>query len=173
VADTQDLLTVGEVAECVERLGREIAAVIDDDTVVAVLLTGGLWFAADLTRALYRQGCSPLFDAIWLGSYGDAKTSSGAIAVLAGPQRPVAGRRVLLLDDVLDTGASLIHARDLMLAAGAVEVLTAVFAAKPWPTPRAIAPDFVGWQAPARFLAGYGMDVAGRERGRPGVAALD
>jgi hypoxanthine phosphoribosyltransferase len=60
-----------------------------------------------------------------------------------------------------------------MLAAGAVEVLTAVFAAKPWPTPRAIAPDFVGWQAPARFLAGYGMDVAGRERGRPGVAALD
>jgi hypoxanthine phosphoribosyltransferase len=80
---------------------------------------------------------------------------------------------VLLIDDVLDTGKSLTHARRIVLEAGAVAVQTAVFARKPWPTAREIDPDFVGWEAPARFLAGYGMDVAGRDRGRPGIAALD
>ncbi len=153
-------------------MAKAIAPAIDDETVVVALLTGGLWLAADLTRALYRLGRNPLFDALWLASYGDAQESSGNIAVHAGLQRPVQGRRVLLLDDVLDTGRSLLHARETVLEAGAVQVMTAVFARKPWPTEREIAPDFVGWEAPARFLAGYGMDVAGRDRGRPGIVAL-
>ena len=61
----------------------------------------------------------------------------------------------------------------LVRDAGARRVLTAVFAAKPWPTPRAIEPDFVAWQAPARFLVGYGMDDAGKHRGLPYVGAMD
>lgn len=168
-----DLLSPEAVALCVEQMSKAIAPAIDDDTVVVAMLTGGLWFAADLTRALYHQGRNPLFDALWLASYGDAQASSGEVAVLAGPQRPVAGRRVLLLDDVLDTGKSLADACKIVAGAGATGILTAVFARKPWPTPREITPDFVGWEAPARFLAGYGMDVAARERGRPGICALD
>ncbi|HEY9217476.1 MAG TPA: phosphoribosyltransferase, partial [Phenylobacterium sp.] len=56
---------------------------------------------------------------------------------------------------------------------GAAEALTAVFARKPWPTPRAIEPDFVAWEAPAAFLVGYGMDRAGQFRGLPYIGALD
>ena len=52
-------------------------------------------------------------------------------------------------------------------------VLTAVFASKPWPTERALQPDFVAWEAPPRFLVGYGMDVAGGMRGIPYVGAMD
>jgi hypoxanthine phosphoribosyltransferase len=52
-------------------------------------------------------------------------------------------------------------------------VLSAVFARKPWPTPRAVEADFVAWEAPARYLVGYGMDDAGRMRGLPGVGAMD
>ena len=52
-------------------------------------------------------------------------------------------------------------------------MLTCVFASKPWPEPRALTPDFVGWEAPARYLVGYGLDSAGRMRGLPGIAALD
>jgi hypoxanthine phosphoribosyltransferase len=167
------LLSPEAVALCVERMAQAIAPAIDDDTVAVALLTGGLWFAADLTRALYQLDRNPLFDALWIASYGDAQESSGEVVVLASLQRPVTGRRVLLLDDVLDTGASLIQARRIVLEAGAAQVLTAVFARKPAPLGRQIEPDFVGWEAPARFLAGYGMDVAGRDRGRPGVAALD
>ena len=50
---------------------------------------------------------------------------------------------------------------------------TAVFARKPWPEKRAMAPDFVAWEAPARYLVGYGMDAAGEYRGLPYISALD
>ena len=49
----------------------------------------------------------------------------------------------------------------------------AVFARKPWPTQRAMEPDFVAWEAPGRFLVGYGLDVAGTMRGLPFIGALD
>ena len=167
------LLSETEVAARVEALAARLAPVIDDEAVIVCLLTGGLWFAADLTRSLARLGRQPLFDALWPSSYGDERASGGVVSVHAGPQRSVEGRDVVLVDDVFDSGLSMSEAARLMTAAGARRVWTTVFARKPWPAPRAIEPDFVAWDAPARFLVGYGMDDAGRLRGWPGVAAVD
>ena len=167
------LISQAEVEGRVEVLAAAIAPRLDDDTVVVCLLTGGLWFAADLTRALSRQGRSVGFDALWLASYRDERQSAGRCEVRADLQRPIAGRTALIVDDVFDTGLSLSEAVRLVRDSGARQVLTAVFARKPWPTPRAIEPDFVAWEAPARFLVGYGMDAAGRMRGLPYVGAMD
>ena len=167
------LLGEAEIAARVAGLARRIAPEIDDETVAVCLLTGGLWFAADLTRALARAGRHVRFDALWLASYGDDKASKGAVEVRAACQRPLDGRTVLILDDVLDTGLSLAEAARLVREAGAARVLTCVFARKPWPQPRALEPDFVGWEAPARYLVGYGLDSAGRFRGLPDIRALD
>ncbi|HWA64051.1 MAG TPA: phosphoribosyltransferase family protein [Caulobacteraceae bacterium] len=167
------LLGEAEVAARVEDLARRLAPRVDDDTVAVCLLTGGLWFASDLTRALARLGRYVAFDALWLASYGDARASLGRCEVRADLQRPLNGRKALVLDDVIDTGLSLGEAARLVRDAGAAEVITAVFARKPWPTPRALEPDFAAWDAPARFLVGYGMDAAGRMRGLPCIAAAD
>ena len=167
------LMSEEEVAARVEALAKEIAPRIDDRTVAVCLLTGGLWFCSDLTRALSRQGRNIGFDALWLASYGDERASRGRCEVRADLQRPLAGRTALVVDDVFDTGLSLSEAARLVRDAGASAVLTSVFARKPWPTPRAIEPDFVAWEAPARFLVGYGMDVAGAYRGLPYIGALD
>jgi hypoxanthine phosphoribosyltransferase len=167
------LISEAEVARRVADLAERIAPRIDDDTVAVCLLTGGLWFAADLTRALARLGRMVRFDALWLASYKDERRSTGRCEVRADLQRPIAGRKALVLDDVFDTGLSLSEAYRLVRDSGAGEVMTAVFARKPWPTPRAMEPDFVAWEAPARFLVGYGMDVAGRMRGLPYVGAMD
>lgn len=167
------LLSAEQVAEAVKAVADRIAPALDDDCVAVCLLTGGLWFAADLTRALAALGRDIAFDALWLASYGDDRASSGRCEVRAGLQRPVAGRQVLLIDDVFDSGLSLGEARRHVVEAGARGVLTAVFARKPWPQPRDGEPDFVAWEAPARFLVGYGMDDRGRWRGLPAVAALD
>ena len=167
------LLDAEAVAQCIERLADEIAPRVDDGVIAIALLTGGLWFAADITRALARRGKHLLFDALWLASYGDEHASSGRVQVRAGLQRPVTGRRVLLLDDVFDSGLSLREAVRHLQEAGAAEVLSAVFARKPWPAPRGTQPDFVGWEAPARYLVGYGMDSAGAWRGLPYVGVMD
>ena len=167
------LLDQGAIQQVVRDLARRIAPAIDDETVAVVLLTGGLWFAADLTRALAMEGRYVRFDALWLASYGDETQSRGQVEVRAPLQRSVAGRRVLILDDVFDTGLSLAESVRIAREAGAAEVLTCVFARKPWPQPRAPEPDFVGWEAPDRFLVGYGLDHAGALRGLPDICALD
>ena len=167
------LVSEAEIAERVDALAVQIAPRIDDETVAVCLLIGGLWFAADLTRALARHGRLVRFDALWLASYKDERQSSGRCEVRADLQRPISGRKALVVDDVFDTGLSLSEASRLVRDSGATEVLTAVFARKPWPTPRAIEPDFVAWEAPSRFLVGYGMDVAGGMRGLPYVGAME
>ncbi|MGZ3277426.1 MAG: phosphoribosyltransferase [Caulobacteraceae bacterium] len=167
------VLSAEAIGERVEALAARIAPAVTDDTVAVVLLTGGLWFAADLTRALARQGRRLRFDALWLASYGDAHASSGRCEVRADLQRPLAGRPVLIVDDVFDSGLSLREARRHLEAAGAAQVLSAVFARKPWPQPRLFEPDFVAWEAPARYLVGYGMDSAGAWRGLPYIGAMD
>ncbi len=167
------LISEVDVARRVEALAQTIAPRIDDDTVVVCLLSGGIWFAADLTRALARLGRLVAFDALWLASYKDERQSSGRCEVRADLQRPIAGRTALVVDDVFDTGLSLSEASRLVRDSGAGKVLTAVFARKPWLTPRAMEPDFVAWEAPSRFLVGYGMDVAGKMRGLPYIGAMD
>lgn len=167
------LLSRDEVRACVERMADAIAPRISDETVAVCLLSGGIWFAADLTRALAERARHVAFDALWLASYGDDHASRGKVDVYAPMQRPVTGKQVLIMDDVFDSGLSLREAVRIVGEAGAAEVLTAVFARKPWPQPRGTQPDFVGWEAPARYLVGYGLDDGGRMRGLPGVCAMD
>ncbi len=170
------LLPEAEVQERVAALGALIAQYIKPGCVCVCLLTGGIWFAADLTRALDRAGKPTAFDALWLSSYGDGR-ESGTLLIRSPLQRPVEGRQVLIIDDVLDTGASLKIARDLILEAGASEVLTAVFARKPDPlkdgAKREIEADFTAWDAPNRYLVGYGLDDGGLYRSLPYIGAMD
>lgn len=169
----ETLLPADEVHASVERLADRLTPRLKDGAVGICLLLGGLWFAADLTRALARRGRLLDYDALWLSSYGAGKESAGACRLLADLQRSPAGRQALIIDDVADSGVSLAEAHRIVTAAGAAEVLTCVFARKPAPGPRAIEPDDFAWDAPSRFLVGYGMDIAGRFRDLPYVAAVD
>jgi hypoxanthine phosphoribosyltransferase len=170
-APIEPLLSQEDIAGRIDRLAHALAPRLRPDAVAVCLLMGGLWFVADLTRALSRLGLPIACDALWLASYGDGRQSQGRCEVRAGLQRPVSGRQVLLLDDVVDSGVSLLQASELIRAAGASELITAVFARKPW-AERLVEPDLWAWDAPAAFLVGYGMDLAGRFRGLPYVGAV-
>src|SRR5580658_10663128 len=173
VGKLEVLLSEAEVNARVAVLAEALAPRVTDDAVAVCLLTGGLWFASDITRALARLGKHVAFDALWLASYGDSRTSRGRCQVRADLQRPMAGRQALVLDDVVDTGLSLSEAARLVRDAGAREVITCVFARKPWPTARQFEPDLAAWDAPPRFLVGYGMDDGGRFRDLPYIGAVD
>lgn len=172
-APLETLLEADEVAARMEALADRLAPRLREGAVGVCLLMGGLWFAADLSRALARRGRPLTYDLLWLSSYGQGTESAGVCQLLAGPQKCLEGRQVLIIDDVADSGVSLEEAVRIVKAAGAAEILTCVFARKPAPGPRAIEPDDFAWEAPARFLVGYGMDHAGHYRDLPHVAALD
>jgi hypoxanthine phosphoribosyltransferase len=167
----ETLLTQDEVHARVEELAEKLAPRLSNDpwTAVVVLL-GAAPFAADLLRAFARRGIDMGFDALWLQSYADARESSGRMLIHADVMRPVEGRGILLIDDVFDSGRTISFARDHMLHKGAREVVTCVFARKPDAAIEGL--DAWAWDAPARFLVGYGMDDAGHMRGLPFVGAI-
>ena len=126
-------------------------------------------FAADLLRALARQGLSLPTEFLWLRAY-EAKTA-GEVTVLAGPGEAVRGKSVLLIDGVLDRGATIVKARALLKDAGAKSVLTAVAVDKLREDALAHA-DFALFHGVTDFIAGYGMDHAGAERGLPDIVRV-
>jgi hypoxanthine phosphoribosyltransferase len=157
----------------IEDLADRLAPCLTGEWSAINILVGATPFTSDLMKALARRNLHPVLDALWLESYRDARESSGRIVVRADIAREVAGRGVLIIDDVFDTGKTLAFARSHMLAKGAREVITCALARKPWAPEGEDNVDFHAFDAPPRFLVGYGMDDAGKYRGLPFIGALD
>jgi hypoxanthine phosphoribosyltransferase len=162
------------VARRVGELARDIARVYGGDFLLAPVLTGAFVFAADLVRALHKLGADPVVDFVQLSSYGGARASSGVVKLLKDFSVPLQGRRVLIVDDVLDTGRSLHFAKNMALDAGAAEAKICVLVRKSTGRSADIDADFVGFEAGADdFIIGYGMDDDGRRRGLPTISVID
>jgi hypoxanthine phosphoribosyltransferase len=166
-----ELLSPADIAARIENLADDLAPRLrGGDWTGVVVLLGATPFAADLMRAFARRGIDLGFDALWLESYHDERQSSGRIQVRADISRPVHGRGVLLIDDVFDSGKTMAFARTHMMIKGATDVLTCVFARKPEAVPEGL--DAWAYDAPPRYLVGYGMDDAGSWRGLPFLGAM-
>jgi hypoxanthine phosphoribosyltransferase len=163
------LFSQREIAGRVEDLAREIVA--RKPEIAVPILIGSFVFAADLLRALARQGLSLPTEFLWLRSY-DGKAAPGDVSVIAGAGEAVRGKSVLLIDGVLDRGATVVKARALLKEAGAKSVLTAVAVDKLRGDAVAHA-DFALFHGVTDFIAGYGMDHAGAERGLPDIVRVE
>jgi len=162
------LFGADEIARRVEALAKEI--VPRRPQIAVPVLTGAFVFAADLMRALSRAGLSLPAEFLWLRCY-DKRDARGEVQVLAGPGAAVRGRTVLLIDGVLDRGATIVKARSLLKDAGAGTVLTAVAVDKLRGDAHAHA-DFALFHGVTDFIAGYGMDDDGAGRGLPDIVRL-
>src|SRR3954464_4129693 len=156
-----------------EDIARLVAASEPKDFLVVAVLKGSFMFAADLIRALHRAGLTPQVEFIHLSSYRAATVSSGQVAILRDVESDVQGRDLLLIDDILESGRTLVFAKDLLMARGARRVLTAVLLEKPGKRAVEIKADFVGFACPDVFVVGYGMDAGHRYRELPFVGVVD
>jgi hypoxanthine phosphoribosyltransferase len=154
------------------EMAREIAAVVSPDLIVIAVLKGSFMFAADLIRALHRAGLAPQVEFIHLSSYRSGTVSSGNVSILRDVESSVRGRDVLLVDDVLESGRTLVFAKDLLMARGARRVLTAVLLEKPGKRAVEIKAEFIGFNCPDVFVVGYGMDIAHNYRQLPFVGVV-
>jgi hypoxanthine phosphoribosyltransferase len=128
--------------------------------------------AVVFTGHLLPQLRFPLdFDYIHVTRYGRG-TRGGQITWQVAPKESVAGRAVLVVDDILDEGETLAAVRARLLECGASACLAAVLADKDIGRPKPIRADFVGVHVPDRYVFGFGMDVRGVWRNLPAIYAL-
>jgi hypoxanthine phosphoribosyltransferase len=161
-----------DIAQRLEELAQEISARKLERPLVVAVLKGSFVFAADLIRALYRSGMEPEVDFLTLSSYRKSRTSSGVVEILRDLDLGVEGRNVLLVDDVLDSGRTLVFAKDLLAARGARSIHTCVLIDKKVPRAVDVAADFSAFEGSTEFVVGYGMDVAHRYRELPFVGRV-
>jgi hypoxanthine phosphoribosyltransferase len=171
-AQIEQLYSAVQIEARLKDLAREISSVNPANLLVVPILKGSFVFAADLIRALNAAGMAPEVDFLTLSSYKKSRTSSGQVTILRDLELDVAGRSVLLVDDVLDSGRTLAFAKDLISARGAATIQTCVLLNKSVSRAVNIGADFQAFSCPDVFVVGYGMDVAHRYRELPFVGRI-
>lgn len=136
------------------------------------LVLGVMGGAVVFTGTLLPQLGFPLeFDYIHVSRYGD-DDRGGQIVWKVIPRQNVAGRTIVVVDDILDEGETLAHVKQRLLDMGAAEVIVAVFADKDIKRSKPIRADIVGLTLPNAFVVGFGMDVYGYWRNLPALYAI-
>jgi len=160
-----------EVAAAFDRLAGAISTrLAGREPVLVAVLEGGRMPAGEISR---RLAIPHVNDTLRVGRYGRG-AEGGELRWHALPETPLAGRSVLVVDDILDEGVTLAAVANHCREAGAREVLTCVLTVKDLPDRAApFSPDFCGLLVPDRYIVGCGMDYQGRWRELPGLYALE
>ena len=158
------------IGAAIARMGTHITRTLAGERAVFLtVMNGGLFFAAPLALAI---GCDMEFDYVHATRYGDA-TVGREVHWLHHPRAKLAGRTVILVDDILDEGYTLEALREDCMAQAARRVLIAVLCDKRHDRRvPGLSADFVGVEVPDRYVFGYGLDYYGQGRNLPAIYAL-
>ena len=167
--DSELVASADDVQAAVRRVAAEIERELGSAyPLVLAVMGGAVVFAGQILPLLHF----PLdFDYVHASRYG-AMTRGSSIEWRVRPPALVRGRKVLVLDDILDHGETMKAIRDGLLELGAVSVHCAVLVNKRLGQPKPITPDFVGLEIPDRFVFGCGMDAKGYWRNLPEIRAM-
>jgi len=170
-ADVEDVLLTGEEIQArVAELGAQLAADYEGrDPVLVSVLKGSIIFLADLVRAMPM----PLsIDLMEVSSYGASTESSGQVRILKDLSSSIAGREVIVVEDIIDTGLTLNYLLRYLHDKGPASIRICCLLDKP---ARRLAPieiDYRGFTIPDRFVIGYGLDYGQHYRNLPYVGVL-
>ena len=158
------------IARRVRELGQDITTrYTDGDLLVLGLLKGSFIFLSDLVRRIDR----PLqVDFLVAASYGAETVSSGNVRLLYDPETELAGKHILLVEDIVDTGKTLNRLVSLLKERGPRSLEICALLHKHIAEGLALQPAFIGFDAPRAFLVGYGLDHAENFRHLPYIASL-
>ncbi|MDR7418550.1 MAG: hypoxanthine phosphoribosyltransferase [Armatimonadota bacterium] len=166
------LFTEAEIKARVAELGVEIARdYAGRDLVVVTVLKGGLYFLADLTRAI---NLPLVVDFMAISSYRGGKGPTGAVRLIKDLDEEITGRHVLLVEDIIDTGLTAAYLLRSLQARDPADLAICALLDK---TARRIAEGlpirYRGFEAPDEFLVGYGLDQRQLYRNVPFIAVCD
>jgi hypoxanthine phosphoribosyltransferase len=167
-----ELYSAAAIAARVRELGAAISADYAGQELVLVgVLKGSFLFMADLARAI--PGEHVLCDFLGLASYGDETRSSGVVQITTDLTRPVEGKHVLVVEDIVDTGLTMEYLLDNLRTRHPASVKLCALLHKPARSVRKIPIDYLGFTIEDRFVIGYGLDYAQRYRNLPYIGVLE
>ncbi len=165
------LVTQEEMRARIRELGRQITAdYADKDLILVGVLKGAYAFYADLARAIRL----PLrVDFLVVSSYTSKTKGAGKIKVLTELTEDVAGRDVLVVEDIVDSGSTVLHLRKALGAKKPKSIKVCALLSKPSRRKVDVKVDYVGFNIPNKFVVGYGLDFQQKYRNLPYLAVLD
>lgn len=150
-----------QIREAVDKVAAQVNQEYRNDVpIILVVLNGSIIFGADLMKKLEfpcRLSC------VKLSSYEGVKTTS-TVKNLIGLSESLEGQRVLVVEDIIDTGTTYAHLLPMLMQAGAKDVKIATLTFKPDSYKKPYPIDFVGMEIPNKFIVGCGMDYNGLGR---------
>lgn len=164
------LFTEAQIKRRVKGLGRELKKIYGtgEFTIVSII-NGAVMFTADLMREIDNP---VRLDCVRISSYGAKTKSTGVPQVVASLTLNIANRHVLLIDDILDTGKTLLLVSTLIRKLNPASLRTCVLLDKEGRREVSIEADLVGFKIPDKFVIGYGLDFAERYRNLPCIGVL-
>jgi len=173
------LVTEQQIDEKIAELGKQLAEDYAErcpgngrasDLVLVGVLKGAVMFMTDLARAL------PIpvqLEFMAVSSYGSATSSSGVVRILKDLDRDIAGRHVLIVEDIIDSGRTLSWLLKNLEARGPASLEVCALLRKPDAVKVDVPVRYVGFDIPNEFVIGYGLDYAERYRDLPFIGTLD
>ena len=164
------LLTREQIAVRVAEMGAEITKDYAGKELMTIcILKGAVVFFVDLIRQIDL----PLsMDFMAISSYGSATKSSGVVRILKDLDKPINGKHVLVIEDIVDSGMTLSFLRDNLLSRGAASLKIATLLDKPDRRRVPLHVDYCGFVIPDEFVVGYGLDYAETYRNLPDIGVL-
>lgn len=165
------LLSEAEIAARITELGARISADYRDsgDLLLVGVLKGCAMFMVDLARTIDL----PLsLDFIAVASYGASTESSGVVRLLKDLDTDLAGRHVLIVEDIIDSGLTLAYLREQLLRRNPASLRICTLLNKPERRKADVPVEYIGFDIPNEFVVGYGLDYAERYRNLPFVGIL-
>jgi hypoxanthine phosphoribosyltransferase len=161
-----ELLSAEAIARRVAELGARITEDYRgrDEVVVLGVLKGSVIFMADLVRAIELP---VTLDFIGVASYGDATESSGVVQITQDLTKPVEGKHVIVVEDIVDTGHTVSYLLENLATRRPASIKLCSLLHKPERAEREVHIDYLGFTIPNKFVVGYGLDVAQKWRNLP------
>ena len=155
-----------KVAELGAQISRDYAG---KNLVLVSILKGSVVFMADLMR---RLSINAKIDFMSVSSYGSSTVSSGQVRIILDLKRPIENYDLLLVEDILDSGATLSYLKELLTARQPKSIRIATLLDKPERRKSNITADYKGFEIPDEFVVGYGLDYDEDYRNLPYIGVL-
>lgn len=164
-----ELISAEAIAARVAEMGAQITAeyaplAASGEVVLIAVLKGSVIFLSDLARHV----ALPIYmDFIGISSYGNATVSSGIVQITQDLSRPIEGKHVIVIEDIVDTGHTVHYLLENLGTRRPASIKLASLLHKPERSEREVKIDYLGFTIPNKFVVGYGLDVSQQYRNLP------